>query len=372
VQCTAVPAACLAASVIAACAQLHGRSYLTASEIDRFIIGKGLTDATADEWKESFLPGDADSRSGRIWGRSRYGLPYARTWSMEADRLCVDYGEGKDCYFLAREGGNRVLGFDGAGALAFESTLVEADRPERAAPANHLPITTETVTFRNREDTLVGDLSLPTGTAPHPTILFVHGSGEPSRHSPFYRPLRDEFLRRGFATLIWSRPGVDESTGDHLRYSMDQRAGEVESAIDMLAARADVDPGRIGLWGISQAGWVVPKVAARREIAFMILVSCSARGVIGQTLYATENVLELLELRGSERTEAIDYERAYFELIRASGTYEEFLSGQERLLAEAKQRSWYARLARPPVAPEASFLGPELPPYLRLLNIDRL
>jgi hypothetical protein len=39
-------------------------AYLTASEIDRLIIGNGLREATASQWKHSFLPAYADVGKG--------------------------------------------------------------------------------------------------------------------------------------------------------------------------------------------------------------------------------------------------------------------------------------------------------------------
>ena len=227
------------------------------------------------------------------------------------------------------------------------------------------------MSFRHGEDTLVGDLDLPAGPAPHPAILFVHGSGPASRHGSLYASMKNEFLGRGFATLVWSKPGVDESSGDYLEQSMDDRAGEVDAAMGYLAARPDIDADRIGLWGGSQAGWVVPKVAARREVAFMILLSCPVDGAMSQTLYLAENVLALLGIPEGERPEALDQVRSYYELIRSSGTHEEFLRGQEVLLAEAKQRAWYARIEHPEVGSESWLLDPESSWLLRLHPIDR-
>ncbi|MGH9389132.1 MAG: alpha/beta hydrolase family protein, partial [Vicinamibacteria bacterium] len=300
------------ACLISACAQPSGPSYLTTSEVERLVIGKGLREAGADRWKETFLPGDAGAREGRIRGRSRLSLPYTGKWSLDADRICVDYGDEGGCYRLSMSGENRIAWFDDAGSLAFESTLVEADRPEEVA----LPFPKESVTFRHGENTLAGDLSRPSGPAPHPAIVFVHGAGPTSRHWSGHEPIRDEFLRRGFATLIWSKPGVDESTGDYLEQSMDDRAGEVEAAMSYLATRADIDRKRIGLWGGSQAGWVVPKVAARREVAFIILVACPADDVMSQDLYVARNFLALLEISEAERAQALDEVRSFHQLMR--------------------------------------------------------
>ena len=42
----------------------------------------------------------------------------------------------------------------------------------------------------------------------------------------------------------------------------------------MLRAREDVDPERVGLWGISQAGWIMTVAAARSDaLAFVIVTS---------------------------------------------------------------------------------------------------
>ena len=55
---------------------------------------------------------------------------------------------------------------------------------------------------------------------------------------------------------------------------MDDRAREVAAAIDWARQRTEIDPNRIGLWGASQAGWVMPKVAAADPLLrFIIAVS---------------------------------------------------------------------------------------------------
>ncbi len=54
---------------------------------------------------------------------------------------------------------------------------------------------------------------------------------------------------------------------------MDDRADEVAAAVAWARARPDIDGDRIGLWGASQAGWVLPKVAAKTPVSFVIAVS---------------------------------------------------------------------------------------------------
>jgi pimeloyl-ACP methyl ester carboxylesterase len=139
--------------------------------------------------------------------------------------------------------------------------------------------------------TLVGDLHLPQGPGPHPAVIFVHGSGELDRDClGFYQPLFEEFTKAGFACLSWDKPGVGESTRPQGAYddreSFFERATEVRKAIDFLKSRDEIDPERIGLWGISRAGWIMPMVASRTDdVAFVIAVSCAGTDSLAQGAY---------------------------------------------------------------------------------------
>jgi pimeloyl-ACP methyl ester carboxylesterase len=144
------------------------------------------------------------------------------------------------------------------------------------------PARIEEITFQSGEFTLVGDLRTPTGTAPFPVILFVHGSGNADRTMfGFYLPVMERMLRAGYAVFSWDKPGYGESTGQLSSTRVyHQRAQIVLDAIEVMKARSDIDRRRIGLWGISQASYVMPLVLSQSEdVAFMICVSCA--GVAG-------------------------------------------------------------------------------------------
>ncbi|WP_236244788.1 S9 family peptidase [Streptomyces sp. CC210A] len=134
----------------------------------------------------------------------------------------------------------------------------------------------EAVTIRHGGRTLEGVLALPpNGRGPHPLVVFVHGDGQvDATHDTFYRPIWESLARAGYASLSWNKPGVGGAPGDWLAQSMDDRAAEAADAIAWARGRPDVDGDRIGLWGASQAGWVLPKIAARDTgIRFAIAVS---------------------------------------------------------------------------------------------------
>lgn len=150
------------------------------------------------------------------------------------------------------------------------------------------PPRVEEIAFESGSFHVVGDLRLPEGTGPFPVVLFVHGSGPTDRTGEeSYRSIMERMLRAGYATFSWDKPGTGESTGvlsePNLRH---QRAQIVLDAIEVMQVRRDIDPQRIGLWGISQAGYVMPLALMQSEdITFMICVSCPGMSGTDQTTY---------------------------------------------------------------------------------------
>ncbi|MEU4690002.1 alpha/beta hydrolase [Actinoplanes sp. NPDC023714] len=100
-------------------------------------------------------------------------------------------------------------------------------------------------------------------------VVMVHGDGPvEATHDGLYRPWFEAAADAGFATLSWSKPP------NWLAQTMDDRAREAGAAIDWARGRAGVPTGAVVLWGASQAGWVLPKIAAARDdLAGIVAVS---------------------------------------------------------------------------------------------------
>ncbi|MFH9015450.1 alpha/beta hydrolase family protein [Streptomyces sp. NPDC017943] len=184
----------------------------------------------------------------------------------------------------------------------------------------------EHVTLRHDGHRLEGVLARPpAGDGPFGLVVFVHGDGPvDATHDTFYRPLWESFARAGYASLSFSKPGVAGSEGDWLEQSMDDRAEETLAAVAWARKRPDVDGRRIGLWGASQAGWVLPKVAARdRGIRFVIAVS-PAVNWLRQGRY---NLLAELRRDGADRHQvekAMRRRETTLRLLRRGASYEEY------------------------------------------------
>ncbi|MBG0815541.1 S9 family peptidase [Planomonospora sp. ID82291] len=184
----------------------------------------------------------------------------------------------------------------------------------------------EQVTITGGEHPLKGVLALPpTGRGPFGLVVFVHGDGPiDATHETFYRPAWEALAEAGYASLSWNKPGVGGAPGQWLHQSMDDRARETLDAIAWAKTRPDVDPARIGLWGASQAGWVMPKVAVRMpELRFVIAVS-PAVNWLRQGRY---NLLAELEEAGASPREvraAVARSDRTRELLAAGASFERY------------------------------------------------
>jgi dienelactone hydrolase len=124
--------------------------------------------------------------------------------------------------------------------------------------------------------TISGTLVKPCGRGPFPVVVMVHGSGPWTRGAP---AALDQFLAaNGIASWIYDKRGVGKSGGvythkvDGPRFEL--LAADAIAGVKMLSKRSDIDTNRIGVWGISQAGWIIPIVAARApEVDFTVILS---------------------------------------------------------------------------------------------------
>jgi uncharacterized protein len=146
----------------------------------------------------------------------------------------------------------------------------------------------EEITYQSGEFSLACDLRLPGGIPPYPIALIVQGSGPADRtEGGSYLPVFERMLNAGFAVFSCDKPGSGESIGtidDH--HLIQQRAQIILDAIEKMKNRSDIDPDRIGLAGISQAGYVMPRtLSLSDDIAFMVCISCPGNPGVDQTTY---------------------------------------------------------------------------------------
>ena len=170
---------------------------------------------------------------------------------------------------------------------------------ERGHPpvvAQHLATRDEAVQFANGPVTLRGTLTLPAEPPPYPALVLIHGSNAMTRDG--FGPWSRYFAGLGFAVLSYDKRGTGQSTGDWKQADFPTLAADVLSGVRSLAARHDIRPDRIGLWGVSQGGWILPLVAggAPNEIAFMIVHAGSGTTVREEGILYIQNELRFAGL----------------------------------------------------------------------------
>lgn len=136
----------------------------------------------------------------------------------------------------------------------------------RAAPAGLIE---QDITFTSGELTMHGAIIAPAAASVsrRPGMVMVHGSGRVLREG--YRREAESFARSGIVTLIYDK----RRKQSELDLDFSLLADDALAGLNALRSRADVDPAKTGLWGVSEGGWVAPLAASRSaDVAFVVIV----------------------------------------------------------------------------------------------------
>ena len=152
--------------------------------------------------------------------------------------------------------------------------------PTAPTSPNSASFQTTTGFFSNGSVQLSYQLDVPAHTAPVGAVVFGHGSGPQTKDSCHVFGLAEGFVARGYAALCFDKRGVGKSTGQYVptvfpeisAAVFEDLASDMAAGAAFLRSRPEIDPNRIGLAGVSQAGWIVPLAATKTPTAFMLLI----------------------------------------------------------------------------------------------------
>lgn len=206
------------------------------------------------------------------------------------------------------------------------------------------PYKEQDLNFNTGGNEIFGKLILPSSVdGKFPVIVFIHGSGpEDYSSSDNYRYLWQEFTKIGYACYSWDRPGVGGSQGKWYESSVEDRADEVIKAVDKLKTLDCIDASKIGFWGISQAGWVIPQAAKTIKPAFIITVSAPVTTAFDQELYRVASEMKAEGFSKTDVDEAISYNRKLLKLIQDDKPYGSF----HELQKETENAKWADNVIR--------------------------
>lgn len=175
------------------------------------------------------------------------------------------------------------------------------------------------VHFQNGEVTLAGTLFVPLSEGPHPAIVLVHGSGAVTRD--YYGPIAYHFVRNGIAVLAYDKRGVGGSGGNWLESDFHDLAKDALAGLQLLKKQKEIDSRKIGMWGISQGGWVAPLAASlSADVAFLVIVSAPAVTPAEQQLQFVEAESRLQNAPEEKIQEIVQQTRSQFDTLRLEET----------------------------------------------------
>lgn len=169
----------------------------------------------------------------------------------------------------------------------------------------------------------MGTLYKPGEETCYPAIVVLHAANGGKRQFSFYQHLTTKLPRLGIAVFLFDRRGSGNSEGDFETASFATLAGDGSAAVDYLKSRGDVDKDRIGLYGISQGGWIAPLVAgSRSDIAFLIIVSGCGVSPAKQMDYGVSYALKQAGYSVDVIAQAIDLRNQVNEYFRGNISFD--------------------------------------------------
>lgn len=204
-----------------------------------------------------------------------------------------------------------------------------AKRPQ--TPIKPYPYYSEEVTFQNTKAniSLAGTLTLPMKKGNFPVVILITGSGPQTRDEEIFGHkaflvLSDYLTKNGIAVLRYDDRGVGQSTGDFKTATSADFATDVESAIDYLKTRNEINKKKIGLIGHSEGGLIAPIVAAKsKDVAFIALLA--GTGIQGdQILLLQQKLIGKVSGASDEEVQKTEIENTkVYKIIKQSTSIEQ-------------------------------------------------
>jgi uncharacterized protein len=183
----------------------------------------------------------------------------------------------------------------------------------------------EKVKFTVKTRGLDGILTHPASKAPYPAVVLLHGSDRSGLEHPYYEEHAEKLAQAGFAVLRYAGPGWGGGSAGEVGFeTLEYRTTEAIAAVQYLQSRSDIKPAGVGLWGISQGGWICQMAAAAFDgVAFIISVSGPGVTPAQQEVYRVEMESRAAGFEDDEVAKAVLIRRLMADMVLAEPAYKQ-------------------------------------------------
>jgi pimeloyl-ACP methyl ester carboxylesterase len=213
---------------------------------------------------------------------------------------------------------------------------------------------TSDIRFQSDGVTLAGTLLSPRRRGIHPAVVMVHSSGNQSRNGPvaYFRLIADFLATNGITTLVYDKRGVGSSTGNWTTATFGDLAANALAAVAVTRRQSGVDPDRVGLWSLSQGGWVAPLAASvDPRIRFLSLVSAAATTPAQQEIDRVSLVMQANGFTSQEVESGERFLHTFFDVVSGSEQWETL----ESAIANTASQRWVQYVPRPKTPDDVSW-----------------
>lgn len=228
--------------------------------------------------------------------------------------------------------------------LTFASSAPAASRDLVSPPWSANPsttVSTEEVTFRSGGATLSGTLHLPAGRRGLGAVVVTHTASKPLRDTPLYRHLTEMLPALGIAVLTYDRRGSGKSAGTLKDSDYAMLADDAIAASQVLKGDARVDPKRIGIWGLSQGGWLSLLAASRSpDVRFVVSIAAPVVSPDVQMMYRSENYMRIIGRSSAEIERMKSARKAVDDYMRGTGSR----TVAQKLVDAIKSEPWFEQI----------------------------
>lgn len=192
--------------------------------------------------------------------------------------------------------------------------------------------------FRNGDAELSGTLYLPRSQAPVAAVVVAHSASSPLRTASLYDHLKTALPALGVAVFVYDRRGSGQSDSTTAGGDFTVLADDAIAAAASLRSDPRIDSRRVGVWGLSQGGWIAALAASRSpDIAFVVSVSAPVVTADVQMMFSSTNHLRANGHSQAEIDQMTATRRAVDDYMRGTGTRE----AAQAMIDAAKTQPWF-------------------------------